>query len=267
MRIITFLSDFGNQDGYVGAVKGVLFHHAPKAGVVDISHEIRPFQIEEAAYVLMSYYQYYAKDTVHLVVVDPGVGSLRKPIVVRTANYFFVGPDNGVFSYILRSEANTVYEIDAAKVRAYNFGRSISRTFHGRDLFAPVAAFLAAGGSIHKLAKKLDGAPVVFDDHLKAGMKKVSAKIISIDRFGNLITNFSKFEFDQLQNVRITDIEIKDKRLEGLQPTYSAVSQGEVLALWGSAGFLEISVNRGSAAELLKAQPGKTEVVIHLKND
>jgi len=257
MKVITFLSDFGLTDGYVGSVKGAIFSSFPDARVIDITHEIKPFQIEEAAYTLMSYYSYYPKDTVHLTVVDPGVGGKRAPLIIKTANYYFVGPDNGLFSYIFQKEAYTAFEINTTM-----FDSKISATFHGRDIFAPVAAKLARGVKPELLAHPFPAKPVDFAKHISDKQQEFEAKIISIDRFGNIITDFSLFEYDAQSAKRVKSIVVSNQILKTIKRTYSDVKNGELLALWGSAGFLEISVNKGNAAEHLNCKLGDNNIRI-----
>ena len=257
MKVITFLSDFGLTDGYVGSVKGSIFSSFPEARVIDITHEIKPFQIEEAAYTLMSYYSFFPKDTVHLTVVDPGVGGKRAPLIIKTANYYFVGPDNGLFSYIFQKEAYTAFEINTTM-----FDSKISATFHGRDIFAPVAAKLARGVKPELLAHPFQEKPVDFAKHISDKQQEFEAKIISIDRFGNIITDFSMFEYDAQSAKRVKSIAVNNQTLKTIKRTYSDVDSGELLALWGSAGFLEISVNKGNAAEYLNCQVGDNNIRI-----
>ena len=257
MKIITFLSDFGLTDGYVGSVKGSIFSNFPEARVIDITHEIKPFQIEEAAYTLISYYSYYPKDTVHLTVVDPGVGGNRAPLIIKTANYYLVGPDNGLFSYIYQKEAYTAYEINTTM-----FDPNISATFHGRDIFAPVAAKLARGVKPELLGKLFNGKPVDFAKHISDKQTDFEAKIISIDRFGNIITDLSMTAYDAQSTKKIKRIEINKQIVKTIKKTYSDVEPGKILALWGSAGFLEISVNKGNAAEFLNCKIGDNNIRI-----
>jgi len=257
MKVITFLSDFGLTDGYVGSVKGAIFSNFPEARIIDITHEIKPFQIKEAAYILMSYYAFYPKDTVHLTVVDPGVGGKRAPLIVKTANYYFVGPDNGLFSYLFQKEAYTAYEINIEI-----FDANISSTFHGRDIFAPVAAKLARGVKPELLAHPFQSKPVDFAKHISDKQQDFEANIISIDRFGNVITDFSVFEFEAQSKKQIKNVKIGDLTLNSIKRTYSDVKVGELLALWGSAGFLEISINKGNAAEHLNCQVGDSNIKI-----
>ena len=261
MKIITLLSDFGLIDGYVGAVKGVILFNFPEAKIIDITHEIKPFQIEAAAYTLMSYYSYYPKDTVHMTVVDPGVGGKRAPLIIKTANYYFVGPDNGLFSYIFQKEAYSAFEINTKMI-----GSKISATFHGRDIFAPVAAKLAQGVKHDLIAYPFKGKPIDFARHTSDKQNEFSAKIISIDRFGNIITNFSIFEYDAQKVKRIKNITVNKQSIKTIKKTYSDVETGELLALWGSAGFLEISINKGNAADNLNVSIGDDNIIIKFES-
>lgn len=261
MNVITFLSDFGLTDGYVGSVKGAIFSNFPQARIIDITHEIKPFQIEEAAYTLTSYYSFYPRDTVHLTVVDPGVGGKRAPLIIKTANYYFVGPDNGLFSYIFQKEAYTAFEIDTNM-----FDSKISATFHGRDIFAPVAAKLARGVKPELIAHPFTEKPVDFAKHISDKQDEFKAKIISIDRFGNIITDFSMFEYDAQSVKRIKSITINRQSINIIKKTYSDVKSGDLLALWGSAGFLEISINRGNAAENLNCHIGDDKISIKFES-
>jgi S-adenosylmethionine hydrolase len=257
MKIITFLSDFGLTDGYVGSVKGSIFSNFPEARVIDITHGIKPFQIEEAAYTLMSYYAFYPKNTVHLTVVDPGVGGKRAPLIIKTANYYLVGPDNGLFSYIYQREAYTAYEINTSM-----FDPNISATFHGRDIFAPVAAKLARGVKPEFLGKAFTGKPVDFAKHISDKQTEFEAKVISIDRFGNIITDLSISAYDAQSAKKIKNIIINEHEIKTIKKTYSDVKTGEILALWGSAGFLEISINKGNAADFLNCKLGDNNINI-----
>lgn len=257
MKVITFLSDFGLTDGYVGSVKGTLLSNYPEARIIDITHEINPFQIEEAAYTLMSYYSYFPKGTVHLAVVDPGVGGNRVPLIIKTANFYFVGPDNGLFSYLIQKEAYTAFKINTDM-----FNSNLSATFHARDIFGPVAAKLSRGVKPELLASPFTQKPIDFAMHINEKQNEFKAKIIAIDRFGNIITNFSMIDYDAQSTKRIKSIVINDTEINTIKHTYSDVDTGKILALWGSAGFLEISINKGSAAEYLDCQVGNDNIRI-----
>lgn len=257
MNLVTFISDFGLRDAYVGSVKGMMLKSNPDCSIIDISHDIKPFNIKEAAYLLSTYYNNFPRNTVHLAVVDPGVGSQREPIIVRTANYYFVGPNNGLFSYIYQNEAHQAYSINLSVL-----SENISKTFHGRDIFGPIAALLAKGMPISKLSKPLDSALVDFSPALKQVGKDMDLNILSIDRFGNLVTNLSQAEMIKRHSLKFKEIHINDRILNKINSTYSDVPEGNLLALWGSGGFLEISVNRGSVLEMLNSSIDKISIQI-----
>jgi S-adenosylmethionine hydrolase len=263
MNKITFLSDFGDQDGYVGAVKGAVYSINPATAVIDISHQITPFHVGEAAYVFATYYDHFPKGTVHLAVVDPGVGSARKGLILQTARYHLVGPDNGLFSYVLQREACTVYEINEKKVAGLaRLNRPIHPTFHGRDVFGPAAALISKGIDVRHFGEPYTASPVDFSRHITRPGREIEANIISVDRFGNLISSFSRYEIDQFQGLEISEVSIGGQRLAPLATTYSDVAEGDALALWGSSGFLEIAANRASAAQRFNARAGETTITI-----
>ncbi len=187
MPIITLITDFGERDGYVGAMKGVILGIAPGAALVDISHDIPPQDIPSAAFVLWSTYRFFPPDTVHLVVVDPGVGTQRRPIAVETRHGRFVAPDNGVLGYVLDEER----EWQAVHLAEQRFWRpEVSMTFHGRDIFAPAAAHLAAGVPLHELGPAITNpVPMPFPRVRRLDGARCLARLVYIDRFGNCVTN------------------------------------------------------------------------------
>lgn len=249
-KIITLTTDFGQAGGYAGAVKGVLLGINPQIKIVDITHEISPFNILEGTLLLNSFYQFFPRGTVHLVVVDPGVGGKRKGILVRTDNYFFVGPDNGVLSFIYDREK--VREMINLTNSEYFLGKP-SSTFHARDIFAPVSAYLSLGVKLGEFGSPTQGCykfklpePVYRKDYLMG-------EIIYIDRFGNLITSINS---DLIRERNKVQISIKNKKINHLSQYYEEEKEGKLLALIGSSNFLEIAVNQGSAQRLLKAKTG-----------
>jgi len=260
-RIITFLSDFGTSDGYVGSVKGVIKTIAPDAEIIDISHEISPYHISEAAFTLLNFYQCFPNDTIHLAVVDPGVGGLRKPIILRTAHHYFIGPDNGIFQYILHREACKAYEINIGVVTRNGH----SSTFHARDIFAPTAAMIAKGVSPGELGTKIenlaDFSRVPFD---RDG-DQLSVKSVSVDHFGNIIAGFCRQDLARLQKNGIARVSLKQFVANELNDSYYETEAGSPLALWNSQDFLEIAVNKGSAAEYFKFDPEKDRIQLLLK--
>lgn len=252
MSIITLTTDFGLADGYVGTMKGVILGIDPTVTIVDISHDIAPQDVREAAYILYAAYPYFPPDTIHLVVVDPGVGSERRAIALRTPQATFVAPDNGVVSYVVARER--VEEIVNLTNPRYHLS-PVSRTFHGRDIFAPVAAHLARGVPLTELGESLTEIitfppprPQVSPDGTIVG------QVIHVDRFGNLITSIMTRD---LAAHRLPVIEIKGQGIRGIVDTYAEVTPGKVLALIGSSDHLEISIAGGSAAQTLQAKVGE----------
>ena len=251
--IITLITDFGEASGYVGIMKGVILSINPQCHIIDITHHISPQDREEAAFVLKSVYPFFPQDTIHLVVVDPGVGSARKPIIVESSRNLFVGPDNGVFSFIfLEDPPKGVWEITNDRY----FLSPVSPTFHGRDIFAPIAAHLSSGMSPHELGKelkdpvKLEGLePEVDQDMLKG-------RIVFIDHFGNLVSNISHKLFTRVVGENPFQITVGNRVLRRIYPTYSDAEDGEVLALFGSSQQLEISVRNGNCQRLLNVSKG-----------
>lgn len=264
MKVITLLTDFGNADYFVAAVKGVILTINPLATLVDITHEIPPQDIEAGAFTLLSCYRDFPAGTIHVGVVDPGVGSTRRPIVVNAGSHYFVGPDNGLFSYVLdREPSHQVFHVTASEY----FRETPSTTFHGRDIFAPVAAALSKGLKPAKLGPQVDDevrlAPLAA---VKRRDGKVEGRIIHIDRFGNCITNLTRTDLPDTAGKRLL---IKRRVIKAFRQFYGdeggskrkSSSQPELFAIWGSASFLELSINGGSAAASLKVKRGDAVTV------
>ena len=254
--MITLLTDFGTADYFVGAVKGAILSVNPRAVIADITHEIPPQDIEAGAFTLLAAYKTFPAGTIHMAVVDPGVGSTRRPIVVNANEQFFVGPDNGIFSYICdRESSHRTFHITAEKY----FRPAPGSTFHGRDIFAPVAAALSNGVKPEELGREIDD-EVRLDslDPLIKNDGKVKARIIHIDRFGNCITNITRDLFQEWENARLL---INGKKIREFRNFYGEASRIAPFAIWGSAGFLEISVNGGSAAKILRVKRGDKVVI------
>lgn len=253
--IITLLTDFGSQDAYVGIMKGVIAEINPSANVIDICHSIPPQDIFNGAYLLYTSYKYFPKKTIHVAVVDPGVGSTRDIICVETRDYFFLVPDNGLLSLIIQNERpKDIFRVTDNKY----FLPSPSNTFHGRDIFAPVAAHLSKGVKPHQLGTRMNH--LKRTNFPKPGYKKIGqleGQIIAIDRFGNLITNITRPHIEALKiNEEYMKTKIGKRKITGLSNTYTDVEIGEPLALFGSAGFLEVSVNQGSAQKYFRVDKG-----------
>lgn len=248
-RIITLLTDFGAQDYFVGAMKGVILSVNRQAKIVDVSHEIAPQDIRSGAFMLLNYYKTFPSQTIHICVVDPGVGSKRRAILVETDNEFFIAPDNGLLSFIFENEkAFRVYEITNEKF----FRLPVSRTFHGRDVFAPVAAHLSGGISVKEFGEEITDF-VRFNISAPCGVSdtEIKGEIIYVDHFGNLITNLKPENLSENFRLRINEQSVQKH-----QTFYSQASDGEIFSIFGSAGFLEIAAFRDSAKRLLNAKIG-----------
>ena len=251
-RVITLLSDFGTDDNSVAVMKGVIFGVNSEVHIVDISHSIEPYNIEVGAEILMAAYHYFPRGTIHVAVVDPGVGGDRRGILVATENYFFVGPDNGIFSYIYEDPGfRWVRDLRAVDF----FLEKVSSTFHGRDIFAPVAGYLSAGEDPEDFGPPIDD-PVklrISQSHVRPG-GGIDGEVIYVDHFGNLITNICSAALEALgANVQIA---IGSERIAGIQPSYAQAPPQTLLAAINSFEVLEIAVNQGNAAEQLQAGAG-----------
>jgi S-adenosylmethionine hydrolase len=278
--IITLLTDFGEHDAYVGAMKGVILTILPDVQLVDITHQITPQDIQQAASTLANVYSYYPVHTVHLAIVDPGVGSVRQPIALETPRGIFVAPDNGILTYIRLQEPSSV---PVLLENTTYWLASQSNTFHGRDIFSPVAAHLASGAPINKMGSTLDAIVMLPLPPLEVTTTMIRGKIIQIDRFGNLLTNIGSLRWldkDKLEfrhtpsqdaetvaiqldaaNIRIT---CGWHALKGVHPTYSTMGLGQVLAVVGSNGELEIAVNQGTASDVLAVGVGDP-ITLHIQ--
>lgn len=253
VRRVTLLTDFGTADGYASAMRGVMASRCAHVVLEDASHDVPPGDIPAAAHALSRYWLLYPPATVHVVVVDPGVGGARRALAVSADSRIAIGPDNGVLNPMLE-RASEVRSITNDRL----FVRDPSATFHGRDIFAPVAAFLACGGAMADVGETIDNPvrlpraePVMQDE-------RVLGRIVHVDRFGNLITNIGA----SLAHEKA--VWIAERRIGALHTTYADVLSGELLALIGSTGMVEISVRDGSAAQVLGAGRG---VTIELRPD
>jgi S-adenosyl-L-methionine hydrolase (adenosine-forming) len=247
MRLITLTTDFGTDDWFVGTMKGLIASITPKTTVVDITHAIASGDIRAGAFALAASYKYFRRGTVHVAVVDPGVGSKRRPIAVQTERYFFVCPDNGVLSYALRGEK--IKAVRALENTAY-FLKPVSQTFHGRDVFAPVAAHLARGLAIARLGPAVTNFVRLNWPEPKLHGKSIEGQVIYFDKFGNAITNIPGATFASLRGKHF-EIFKGPKRICALATYYQAVRAGQAVAVPGSSGYLEIAVNGGDARAIL----------------
>ena len=253
---ITLTTDFGLGGPYVASMKGVILGILPGAAIVDISHAIQPQNIHQAAYILSAAIPYFPAGTVHVVVVDPGVGSERRPIAVFTDQACFVGPDNGVFSRIYQDE--NVREIRHLSNPDYHLP-AVSHTFHGRDIFAPVAAYIAAGVPPSALGPTItDPITIDFPAPEQRLDGSIRGQIVHADEFGNLISNIPRQWLGDQPN---WIFEIADTTIVGLNTTYSDVQPEELIALGSSAGMVEIAKRNGSAARHLAVETGEILIV------
>jgi S-adenosylmethionine hydrolase len=252
--IVTLITDFGWGGEYVGAMKGAILKVNARCLVTDITHQISPQNILQAAYVLQNSYRFYPPGTVHLAVVDPGVGMERRAVALETEGHFFVGPDNGVFSGLLAGKGKAeAYEIVDRK---YGL-RPVSPTFHGRDIFAPAAGHLSLGLPPGKLGPRAENLVRRDFPQPQETKKKLGARILWADSFGNLLINVPRKGFGRALATRPFQIKGKGWKIERLSRTYGEGKPGQPMALFGSGGWLEISVNQGNALETLGLKPGE----------
>jgi hypothetical protein len=259
---VTLITDFGTQAEYAGALKGSILSANPRCRVVDISHEIPPQDILRASFVLRHSYPYFPDGTVHLTVVDPGVGTERRPLVLRKGRHFFVGPDNGVFTGVLSGPG----EAEARAIARGRFSpRPLSATFHGRDLFGPAAGRLSAGLPLREFGPRVADLVRAEEPRAKREGDRLTGRVLWADPFGNLLTNFDRGEHGALLEAGGWQISGKGWRIEALSRTYGEGKRGQPLALFGSSGRLELAINRGRAADVLGLKPGDA-VLVRLKN-
>ncbi|MEA2626300.1 MAG: hypothetical protein QOD06_2345 [Candidatus Binatota bacterium] len=250
--VVSLLTDFGERDGFVGVIRAVILGICPRARLVDLTHEVRPQDVVGGALVLENAVEYFPPGTVHLAVVDPGVGGARRPIVIETERFLLVGPDNGLLSLAAeRSPRRRVVHLD----RSSWFRESGSRTFHGRDVFAPVAGHLAAGTPAAELGSEIEEYEHVVLPVPRSIDGAVEGQVIHVDRFGNLISNLRQEDLAAFRDSELS-VSIAGVRIRGIVTHYAAVREGGTLALWNSWGRLEIAVRNGSAARHLRAHPG-----------
>jgi S-adenosylmethionine hydrolase len=261
--LITLLTDFGTADYFVAAVKGVILGANPRARIVNITHDIPPHDIEAAAFTLLAASGSFPGGTIHVAIVDPGVGSSRRPILIHTRDQFFVGPDNGIFSYVCEDTEKTPEVLHLANTKY--FRHPVSTTFNGRDIFAPVAAALSNGVKPNKLGVLVNDfvrLPSLKPETSSDG--KITARIIHIDHFGNCVTNITQDDLTAKMIAAGARLRLKGKLVKSFRNYFAEEtgSRDKVFGIWGSAGFLEIVTTNGSAAKLLKAMRGDPVVVL-----
>jgi S-adenosyl-L-methionine hydrolase (adenosine-forming) len=287
-KFITLLTDFGTRDYFVGAMKGVILSFSAQANIIDITHEIPPQDVRSAAFTLAAYYKNFPPGTIHLAVVDPGVGSARRAILLVTQDYFFLAPDNGLLSFIFEQAGSpTVKEglnagasstetekpaltpgLPTSSFRVFEltgekyFAKNVSRTFHGRDVFAPVAAHLSNGVEPQEFGAEIkDFVRFEIAKPKRISQSEIEAEIIHLDRFGNLVTNLKAVDLPAKFVLEINRI-----RIEKPQRFYAEAEKGEIFSIIGSEGFVEISAFQDSAERLLKARVGQ-KILLSVTNE
>jgi S-adenosyl-L-methionine hydrolase (adenosine-forming) len=259
--IVTLTTDFGTNDHFVGAVKGVILDIVPEAAIVDISHAVQAFDVLDGALTISQTYSYFPTGTVHMIVVDPGVGTARRPIIASSDGYHFVAPDNGVLSMIYAKEER----IHVRHVTAdHYFHQPVSNTFHGRDIFAPVAAYLAKMVDSHKFGDEIeDYVRFAAPKPKPAGENRIRAVVLKVDRFGNLISNVTPDDVPALFAGKAAfKIVVGNREITELRGNYAEGAPGEVFGILGSMGYLEIVANRAAAAQITGAGKGSEVSII-----
>jgi len=261
MPIITLTTDFGTDNWFVGSMKGVIYSIAPHSTVIDLNHGITKYNIRQTSFSLMASIDYFPTKSIHVVVVDPGVGSNRRPIVAVTEKHIFVAPDNGVLTPFINQPNCQIYQAANKKY----FMDNISNTFHGRDIFAPIAAHIANGIPIENIGKIITD-PVLVQNNLIINNDnnllppRLTANILLVDSFGNLITNIHKSIITNKNNIKI---KINDYEIDGISKNYDNGLKGEPLAVIGSSGFLEVAVNQGNASSFFNCSiDDQLEIII-----
>ena len=245
---ITLTTDYGQKDHYVGVLKGVILGIAPAARVIDISHEIEPFNVRHGAFLLRQILYFFPPGTVHVAVVDPGVGTDRRILVGRYAGQYVVAPDNGLITFVHRDlPAEALHVVEDQRF----FGASLSTTFHGRDIMAPVAAHLASGTGVHEFGRPTDQIELLTVEH-RAEVQDcvIRGRVLYVDRFGTLVTNVPRDRIvDAGGQSLFAEVLVGGVSVGPIRATFADVAVGEPVAIIGSGGHLEVAVNRGRAAD------------------
>lgn len=261
MPTISLTTDFGLEDNFVGVIKAVISSINPKVNVIDICHNVRSQGVREGAFLLKGAFKYFPRKTIHLAIVDPAVGSNRKKLLVETKNYFFIAPDNGLLSLALKEEPPfKIVEITNEKY----FLKPVSDTFHGRDIFASVAAHLSKGKRPGEFGREIKKYNTIELPRLKRKPKELLGEVVYFDRFGNAVTNIDASTFSNFIKGRKFNICVRDKEINKLSRSYAGGGRQAPLALMGSFGYLEIAVNCGLAKRYLRLKEG-TGVRVTLK--
>lgn len=255
MAYITLTTDFGIRDGTVGVMKGVIWGIAPNAQFADLSHQVEPQNIHHAALVLAAHSFYFPANTIHLVVVDPGVGTERRPIAAQIGNQRFVGPDNGVFSIVLDRAEREQWPIQIVHTNKPEYWLpKISDIFHGRDIFSPVTAHLAAGVPLEELGAPIDNPMRLSPPHFERTANGIVGEVIHTDHFGNILSNIHR---DQISSDD-AQVSLCGITINGIVRTFGLRQPGELIALYSSNDYLIVSVVNGNAAKRINAKAGDT---------
>ncbi|MBI3624707.1 MAG: SAM-dependent chlorinase/fluorinase [Candidatus Rokubacteria bacterium] len=252
MAIITLTTDFGTRDPYVGAMKGVILQISPGIRLVDLTHEISPHEILEGALALEAAAPFFPPGTIHLAVVDPGVGSPRRPLAIAAGGQQFVGPDNGLFSFLFCAGDWSAVRLEAPAYRL----PAVSQTFHGRDIFAPAAAHLALGTPLEQFGPPVTDPVVISWPAARREGDQLVGEVIYTDRFGNLVTSVRVSDLETLGPASSLTVEVEEKEAGKLVGCYADLPPVGAGAVIGSSGRLEISVREGSAVAVLGARRG-----------
>jgi len=260
MSIITLTTDFGQKDGFSGTLKGVIWKICPRAEIADISHEITPQNILEGALILWKSYRYFPERSIHLAVVDPGVGTQRRPIVIRTGHYYFVGPDNGIFTPVLEDAEQSNWKVEICHLKNVGFFLpNVSSTFHGRDIFASVAAHLANGVPLTDLGPFIDDPIRILLPKPERTDYGWRIHVVAVDLFGNLQTDLP---VEWIKDRGNAIVKFRRHEVKGVIDTYGAGTPGKMIALADSEGRLEVAAVNGSAAQVTSAKVGDIIEVI-----
>ncbi len=265
---MAFLTDFGQTDWYAGVLHGVVHRHMPGTNTIDITHQITPGNVREAAFILSCAMDYFPEGTIFCCIVDPGVGSERKALAIYDGRHYFVGPDNGIFSALLRENPRrlAVRVIENTKLMAAR----VDSTFHGRDVFAPVSAFLSSGGKFSEIGHEMDQERAVSIEEfapIEVSATEYKLRVLYVDHFGNLFLNVRRTDFSDREltpdKTALWTLYARTQSISGLKRTFSNVSHGEPVFYFGSCGYLELAINQGNAAKEFGLTQGD-QVLLHL---
>jgi S-adenosyl-L-methionine hydrolase (adenosine-forming) len=258
--LITLTTDFGTSDHLVAAMKGVILGINPTARIVDIQHHVAPYDVLDGALTIGSVYPYFPARTIHIVIVDPGVGTARRPLLVSADNQYFIAPDNGVLSMVYDRDPNAVVRHVTA---SHNFLEPVCPTFHGRDIFAPVAAYLSKAWATESFGEEITEFTRFVLPKPKSAGDSLKAVVLRVDAFGNLMTNLRSEDLpeDTVATGKIK-LQVGGKSVERFVATFGEGNNGEAVALVGSSGYVEIAVNKGSAAKALGAGRGAEVILV-----